>query len=331
MKPLRFEQNGITYYNITAAGAPADDNSALFLAGEQGYYIEEGIYNLDEPTFRRVIKTPCMGKGAIRWKGFKVLGDWNSNPDQFTGILEADKVNDPLYAYMGTPSEAITYLRSRVNPTQLLPAVERFGRILTIGALYTRDGLKLPDDAKFTLCIGRTTMCLRTKTSNGWYLASDIPVPAKPNHIYYLPWSLEHVIGAGKLPEDAVKLVDDHYEITLTGYDLNGGDKKDDRIEGAVLHFWGENIKVENGADVLGMVCSFEAWVKEEEWADALVMAIGADWREDVPRAPGEQAFSGFNFALTTQPRVVYGHNVGPKAYDEVMDSETVQKLIRLK
>ena len=59
------------------------------------------------------------------------------------------------------------------------------------------------------------------------------------------------------------------------------------------------------------------------------VAAIGADWRT----AKGEisQAFSGYNYKLTTEPRLIFGHNVGPNAYDEIMDTDKVQQLLGLK
>ena len=71
------------------------------------------------------------------------------------------------------------------------------------------------------------------------------------------------------------------------------------------------------------------AWIKEPEYVGKVVAAIGADWRTAESKV--SQAFSGRNYKLTTEPRLIFGHNVGPKAYDTVMDTETVQRLFGLK
>ena len=78
---------------------------------------------------------------------------------------------------------------------------------------------------------------------------------------------------------------------------------------------------------MLGIASGYTVWVKEPEWAGYLTADIGADIRNS-ERTYCQQAFTGINYTVTDQPRVIYGHNVGPKAYDEVMDSATVCKLL---
>ena len=96
-------------------------------------------------------------------------------------------------------------------------------------------------------------------------------------------------------------------------------------------HFWGNEVKFSSweitGSQVDGVVVAYRAWVKEESMAGKLVATVGCDIKGE----EDHQVFSGFNYALTTQPRWIVGHNLGPKTYDAIMDSEQVQKLIGMK
>ena len=324
------EIDGIKYYDVRAAGARGSyhsvNDSEYFIEGVEGYYIDELTFMIDAETIRRITQVPCTGTGAVKWKDYQ---DKNVREceDKFTGILPADKINDPLYAYMCLPSERATVM-GRVNAGNHYEYDDKYVKVVTIGAVYNNSDKPIPDDAEFTICVGRTTLLLCTE-EKGWYMARELATPAKPNSIYYLPWSLEHTLGTMKLDASRVTLVDDHYEIKMTGAELNGADGRDKGATGSVLHFWGENVMLDPDDEVLGVVTSFECWIKEEEWAPYVAAAIGADWRD----AQGKisQVYSGYNYALTTEPAVIFGHNVGPYAYDEVMDSETVQALLGLK
>ncbi len=323
------EIDGIKYYDVRAAGARGSvysgDDSAYFIEGVEGYYIDELTFLLDYDTMWRIVDVPCTGTGAVKWKDYK---DKNAGEteNRFDGILYADKINDPLYAFMCLPSQRATVM-NRVNAGNHYEYNDKYVKIVTIGAIYNNSDMPIPDDAEFTICVGRTTLLLCTE-EKGWYMASELATPAKPNHIYYLPWTLEHTLGTMKLDESRVTLVDDHYEIKMTGAELNGADGRDKGATGSVLHFWGENILLNPGEEILGVVSSFECWIKEEEWAPYVAAAIGADWRDESNNI--SQTYSGFNYALTTEPTVVFGHNVGPDTYDDVMDSEKVQALLEL-
>ena len=324
------EIDGIKYYDVRAAGAKgsteSEDDSAYFIEGVEGYYIDELTFMLDYDTMWRIINVPCTGTGAVKWQGYT---DKNvpECEDKFTGILPADKINDPMYSYMCLPSQRPTVM-GRVNASNLYEYDDKYVKVVTIGAIYNNSEMPIPDDAEFTICVGRMTLLLCTE-EKGWYMALEQKVPAKPNSIYYLPWALEHTLGTMKLDASRVSLVDDHYEIKMTGAELNGADGRDKGATGSVLHFWGDNVMLDPDEEILGVATSFECWIKEEEWAPYVAAAIGADWRD----AQGKisQVYSGYNFALTTEPTVVHGHNVGPYVYDDVMDSEKVQELMGLK
>ena len=323
------EIDGIKYYDVRAAGARGSvyspDDSAYFIEDVEGYYIDELTFMLDEETMWRIVDVPCTGTGAVKWKGYK---DKNAGEteDRFDGILYADKINDPLYAFMCLPSQRATVM-GRVNAGNHYEYDEKYVKIVTIGAIYNNSDMPIPDDAEFTICVGRTTLLLCTE-EKGWYMACELDTPAKPNSIYYLPWTLEHTLGTMKLDASRVTLVEDHYEIKMTGAELNGADGRDKGATGSVLHFWGENVMLDPDEEILGVATSFECWIKEEEWAPYVAAAIGADWRDSQNKI--SQTYSGFNYALTTEPTVVFGHNVGPMVYDDVMDSEKVQELLEL-
>lgn len=323
------EIGGIKYYDVRAAGAlgmdVSADDSSYFIDGVEGYYIDELTFLLDEKTMWRIIDVPCVGTGAVKWKGYKNKNA-SVNEDKFDGILYADKINDPLYAYTCLPSRRATVM-NRVNAGNLYGYDEKFVKILPIGAIYNNSDLPIPDDAEFTICLGRTTLLLCTE-EDGWYMASELATPSKPNSIYYLPWSLEHTLGTMKLDSSRVTLVGDHYEIKMTGAELNGANGRDQGATGSVLHFWGQNVMLDPEVPILGVVCSFECWIKEEEWAPYVTAAIGADWRDENNTV--SQAFSGYNYAVTTTPTVVFGHNVGPAAYDEIMDVKKVLKMLKI-
>ena len=128
---------------------------------------------------------------------------------------------------------------------------------------------------------------------------------------------------------------DDHVEIKLKGADLNGttGKTVSDKVEECILHFWGNKYYFGcPGDEVLGIVSSFKIWVKEPEWADYLVVGIGADWRPK-EEVGGAQAFSGYKHKVTTEPRTVLGHIMVPSTWDEIVgdESEKIQELIGLK
>lgn len=360
------EIDGIKYYDPKAAGADKQliyvdpftgvrtgDHSAYFPEDAEGYYFDDMTFYVNEEVFYRIISKPCTGTGAIKWTEYNEELSWHGDErgpngerignDGFHGILPVEKFNDPLYVFMCKPSERPTVM-NRVNASNLSHSDERFDSILTIGAIYNNSEKAIPDDAEFTICIGRTTLIFYTE-DDGWFMAGEWDTPSKPNSIYYLPWTLEHTIGTMKLDNDRVSLVDDHYEIKMTGAMLNGnyGKGKEAGATGSVLHFWGPKVKLSDLSDrvsepteIKAVASSFECWIKEAEYAEYVVAAIGVDWYDDeADTKKGEQrifqGYSGHNYAITTEPRVIFGHTAGPDMYDEVMDTELVQQFLGLK
>lgn len=321
------EIDGIKYYDVKASGAyeGIEDHSEYFPEEAEGYYLDELTFLVDEETFRMICQKPCTGTGAIKWKDFDSTISWDGN-DWFDGILPADKVSDPMYRYICVPSERSTIM-NRINASNMSYGESRFTNLMAIAAVYPDSTKQLPDDAEFTLCFGRVGLILNTE-EKGWHIAKEFRYPLELNRLYYLPWELESVLGTYKLPQDRIKFKKDVVEVKLTGADLNGAHGRDKGAIGNVLHFWGQGVKLDGGK-VRALATCFTIWIKEPEWADYLSVAVAADWRDSNGKV--YQAFASHNYAVTTEPRVMYGHTVGPQNYDKLMDSEKLQKLLGLK
>lgn len=342
--------HGKEYYDVAAAAKDCDGDVSRFFPEEApGYFLKDGIFHVDAETFRRILRKPCAGDGAIKWTKYAVECYMpEPNPDPFDGILPVSRMSDPLYVSMCVPNEQHSFMdcnsgtgaeweRGRVNASVLFPPTSAHKSVLAIGAMFKNPMLPLEDDREFTVCFGRMTLCLRTKTSDGWFLANDIPYPPEPRNIYYLPWTLYDNGGVDEmclnLPKDRIRIVDGHTEIRLKGCELSGANKrgKFPLVEGSVLHYWAAPAtNFEDCSEILGIASSYEIWVKEPEMAYHLTADIGADLYTPGIGHP-DQAYTGINFAVTSEPRVVFGHNVGPKHYDEIMDSKKVCEMLGLK
>ena len=338
--PVFKEIDGIKYYDVMASGAGdalvftdpftgavTGNHSEYFIDDVEGYYLDDMLFLVDEQTFNKILSKPVAGTGSIKWIGYKTNVSAGDN-EKFDGILPVEKMDDPLYVYMCKPSELPTVM-DRVNASNMFTEKENYNFVLPIGAVYNNPEKPIDDDTEFTICLGRMTLSVYTE-EEGWVLVQDYETPYKPNGIYYLPWSLESTLGRMSLSDDRVKLVDGHYEVKMTGAELNGAGGRELGATGSVLHFWGRRYELPKDATILGVVASFECWIKEPEIADYVVATVGADWKE-TEAGGGAQVFSGHNYKLSTEPRVIFGHNIGPKLYEQIMDTEKVQEMLGLK
>ena len=325
------EIDGVKYYDVIAAGATSDmtDHSALFVDDAEGYYLGDMLFKVNKETFFKILEKPVAGIGSIKWIGYNAGLNFSSNPDKFDGVLPVSKMDDPLYVYMCRPSDYLSDM-NRANAFNMGVEADDYEYLIPIAAIHTITDKPIPNDAEFTICIGRMTLSVYTE-KDGWVLVEDLPVPSKPNHIYYMPWELEHTLGSMTLPDSRVKLVDDHYEVSLTGAHLNGADAVAYGATGSTLHFWGSMYEIPEKYTIKGVAVSYECWIKEEKWADYLLATVGADWKTPPGTSGGIQVFSGHTYAIGTEKMIAFGHNVGPIAYDEIMDTEKVQGFMGLK
>ena len=322
------KEQGLAYINAVLPASLFIDPGTSYL----GYKID-GTYKVDADTLRMLAETPCIGNGKIKWEGYVDCGSWSGNPEQ-PEFVPVDLLNDPIYMSMILPSERTCYLASRKNAAFFDAAEKKWRNIITIGAVYKNRDIELPDDAEFTICISDVNLALRTAKSDGWFKAVNHKVPTMTEQLYYLPWTLEHTIGTYKFPESENRITyfDDHVEIKLYGYDLNGTEAKkvSDEVDSCVYHFWGSKYYFNcPGDEVLGVASSYKIWVKEPEAREYLVASIGADWRDS--NEQGKQAFAGYKHAITNEPISVVGHNVELSRYRDVMDSEKVQEILGIK
>ena len=324
------EIDGEKYFDVSAAAAdaprrPIDNEFFPEPDGFVGYYIEKGVFLLSRDAILRVVEYPFKGKGAIKWMDFQP--DWVVCDDQFDGVLPISRMNDPLYVDMCLPNEEII---DRTNATNMYAVADDYRNALPIAGIALAQGKSLPADAEITLCFGPIRLYARTKDSDGWFIASD--TMAKPVNIYPLPWTLENdenPVHNQRIAEERITEVDGHYEVKLRGGDFTGAFFDDERVKSSILHFWGKFYYYDHGSDILGLASSYVVWVKEPEYAGYLVAGGAAtDLRGD--NIATQQAYNGRNATITTEPTIAIGHNVGPKNYDTIMNSEQLQRLMEM-
>ncbi len=338
------EIDGEKYFDVSAAFAasprrPGDDHEFFpELDGFVGYYIEKGVYSVDADTMYRIIECPFKGDGAIKWSGFRTV-DYYKNPDQFDGVLPISKMKDPLYRQICLPHERNAFSDTQNALNHFEVAQNTAGNLTVLCAIYPDRKKDIPDDAVITLCFGPMRLAVRKDDGKGWFLASDSvgpdkvhPGPADLGNIYPLPWQLENdpkPVKCYNVGSDHVKWVDDHFEVQITGADLNAKKFTDRRVSGVVFHTWSTFYNFDDKNNIEGIATSYEVWVKEPEWSGLLAGDTGADCRQENHACV--QTFSSRYFIITDQPMMVYGHNVGPKRYDEIMDSKKVCELLGIK
>ena len=323
------------YYMISEAAKilkTDGDDSKLFKEGVKGYEINDGIYCVDAETMLRVTNTPCRGNGSIiltDWQDHSLW--WGDHPDQFKDA-STSKLADEVYMSMYLPSEGKCFMSAQDRGFNAFPANDKYVNVCSIGAIYKNYDYELPDNASFTICISNPTLLICTK-EKGWFVAEKLTYPDMPDYIYYLPWQLEGELGVFNL-EGRSTYTKDHVEIKLKGSDFNATYAKnvDDRVLECVLHFWGNQIKFKDlgvkGSEILGVVTSFDVWVKEPEYSDYFVIGVGADWR--TANGTINQAFESRKYTLTSEPKTAFAHNVSPSVYDEIMDTEFVKSALGL-
>ena len=310
----------------------SEDVSALFDKSAPGYVVEGDSRPLkvDAETLKRLITANVEGTGSVQWIDYGEMRT-TSQRDTFDGTVPVSKLRDPLFMSTCLPSEANTFMTGRNNAENMYPSNAKYTNIMTIGGIYRNEDNPPADSDTVTVCIGSIRLALHT-AEKGWFLADEqiVPVTDMVKHLYYLPW------GNGKkaIPSSCLSKTNDHIEITLTGADFNAKNAPNDKIKAALLHFWGGAYTAEKLGEsfdkIDGMAASYTAWIKEPNMVGHFVGTIGADWRTTIGGST-DQAFSGYNYLLSTEPRIVFGHNVGPAAYDTVMDSAKVQSLLGLK
>ena len=328
-----------TYLDVAAAASVTpvtNDWSALLPEDEENYYFAENtVCPVDADTLYRVIEADCTGAGALKWKDFQT-DNWQQNSDPFVGTLPISKINDPLYLQLCLPHERNSFSNTKNGNNNFEVLNATAGNLTALCAIYLDPEKEINDDAVITLCFGEMKMALRKNDGNGWYTAVNStgpdgthPGPADLGNIYPIPWTLENDANPVKpynIGRNKVTWVNDHYEVPVTAADLRGKKFTDPRVTSAVFHTWSTFYNFDATHNIEGIATAYTVWVKEPQWSGYLTADTGADVRQDGQYC--HQTFSSRYFVVTNQPKMVYGHNVGPNRYDTIMDSATVQQLL---
>ncbi len=358
---LRFEYKGVTYYNVDKAAnyvldedgiddkyIPNDgtkyayynvdgNDDEFFPDDEEAYYLEAGVYRVSSEKFYKIIGKKFLGDGGIMYDKWRTINYTEGDTHIFTPILTVDRMNDPVYTTMLMPSEGKNFLsefRTQSNGDTNCPPLEKHERIVPIGAIFLDTYCDLPDDTEITLCFGRIACAIKFEGQD-WQVVSDQAKPSTLNKMYPLPWQLEfdaNPVKINTIPKDRVVKYDDHWEITLKLSDFRALEGDDPRLNSRALHFWGKTYYFKNGqtgADIEGIACTYEVWIKEKEYEGLLLADVGADMRDKDGNV--NQAFSTKAFKITTEKRSIFGHNVCTQCYDEYMDAERLIEILDLK
>ncbi len=305
-----------------------DDVSSVFNKNASSYLINGGTaeepYLVDAETIRMLTTVPVTGTGYVKWINFDERGATLGNTDRFNGVVPVSKLSDPVFMAMNLPAETTFHMvtqDNRINPINMSPLVAEHTNMVSIGAIYKNDDYVggIADDDKITVCISNMQLLVKT-TAEDWHAAIKMNYPTNPR-LYPLPWK-----EGASLDFDYVDK-GTYAEYTITGAMLNGVETG---TEAATLHFWSDKYWFDSGADIQGCVGSYVVWVKDAEDVGKVVATIGVDVRTDTS-TDADQAFAGYGHTITSEPRLVLGHNVGPKAYDTVMNTNKVQQLLGLK
>lgn len=305
------------FLNVKKMGAKGDgitDDSACFTEGVAGYVVNDGVYCVDGATMRRLNFSNCIGNGHLKLLNPSLWGNdgaekWYSPFDYTIAVKDLDNV---LQKTMVSRSEADYYKDlNRKNATAMLrPLVgEVYGR--TIGAVYKIQGVALPDN--FTVCISNVQLYAVTKDKVLRRLRLDKKPKAGMFGFYELPWSPE---VSRTIPTDKYTIHDDYTEFHLSASDFNG--YANGKTE-SVLHFWGGNADLGNRDDIVGVISTFDFWVKEEEARDKLIIQIGVD-QIDYNTKTIKQACSGIAMKLETYPRTQWSTSMNRELLDNYVD-----------
>ncbi len=263
------------FLNVKKTGAKGDgttDDSVCFAEGVAGYVVNDGIYCVDATTMARLNSKNCIGNGYLKLLNPQQWGNdgtekWYAPFDYTIAVKDLDNV---LQKQMVSKGEA-NYFASlnRQNATAMLKPLEGECYAHTIGAIYKIQGAVLPD--KFTVCIGNLQLYLVGSDMLLKRIRVDKNLKTGHFGFFELPWVPE---TSRSVISDKYKVFDDHTEFYLTSEDFDG--HADGKTE-SVLHFWGGEADIGNRDDIIGVICCFDFWVKEEEARDKLIVQIGVD------------------------------------------------------
>ncbi len=244
-------------------------------------------------------KKNVTGEGYIKWDGWKDL----KKVMLLNGNLKVSLIDDPIYTSMKLPSEAITAMEYRVNPTIMDTTGPGYVKSVGIAAAYQAKGSTLPDE--FNLNIGRfMTLILRTEPNANWEIFTVHEPLDKIKYFQFhkLPWSESYYYR----PEDKMVLHENYVEFKC---------KKED-FDGFVFHFYGDKAPIAS-ENVRAYVTIFDIWSDTKGIEGGLAIGVGVDqWPAS---GSSHQMFSGRNYLVKNTHRLMIGHNIPDSMYEELI------------
>ena len=367
------------------------DISSVTLPTDYDVYVINGgtatqpyLVNID--TIRFLPTVTVSGSGYVKWKDYGLRWDQCGPDDAFYGIVPVSKLNDPVYMEMALPNDgeyfwcdfSLDYkgprrggtlrYNNRKNGFNMVQPREDHLNMINMGAFYLNYEETPPAlTDTITLCIKDMKMFVHKQgdPADQWTLMSEraIPTASQVGNQVKISWS-----GGNHYIYDRWSVVGDHCELALTGADLWTGDAdwKENANHQYLIHFWDSQVTFASigiePEEVDGVICSYIAWVKEDNMANKLLATSGADlrpglWPENyedwqavlagtLQKNPykdsnkdrsyigdtvwngqsANQTVSSRGAALPSSPKLIYCHSVEPATYDDVLDTAYVQR-----
>lgn len=247
-------------------------------------------------------KSDYPAGSTIKYDSWNVWSGWKSG-QLLSGDIKTDYMDDEVYMSMKLPCEVPIY-RHNVNPVLYDYKPSGGVNALGIGAIYPVEGAVLPEH--FDFYIGKLATYVLYEGSNEWVTLDS---HKSLNNMYYFSlYSTPSYSFFRKLTNSEVEFGDTYTKYSLTANDFST----------ALLHFWGIQQPAPS-QDIRALVTMYEVWTDDPNVVGKLCATIGNDQRDASGKVT--QAFSGRNYAVTTDKRIVMGHNIPDDVYDELVQS----------
>ena len=232
----------------------------------------------------------------IQWDGWKVWSGWESG-NLISGKIKMSLIDDSVYPSMKLPSELPTVWSYRQNPILYHYKPNGYINTLGTGGVYPVPGEILPDN--FNVYVGKFSTYVLYNGATEWKLLD-----------YHNNFDSPIYFGFFKLPSGGGTGTTVQYETSdsFTKFSLNSAN-----LDNAMLHFWGTQMPSKS-EDILGLVTIYEIWTDTPEVVGKICATVGNDQRNSTGEI--SQAFSGRNYAITTEKRIVIGHNIPDDIYE---------------
>ena len=242
-------------------------------------------------------KTDFPQGSVIRYDGWRVWDGWKSG-SLISSDIKTDYMDDPIYMSMKLPSE-VTTMRHLPNGFVIDYKPEGCIDALGMGAIYCVEGETLPET--FNIYIGKLATYVLYEGATKWETLDSHDVL---DDMYYYSFFKLPVGGSiRRATENEYTITDSYVKFTFKRSDFDN----------ANFHFWGLQ-KPALSQNIAGLVSIYEVWTDTPEAVGKLAAAIGNDQRDS--NGGVHQTFTGRTYKVTTEKRLIIGHNIPDTLYD---------------